>query len=69
MKKEKISPYLIFISIFTFVTIFILIIQKGYTNLISPINKTQSNSLLNPIDPKLDLDVVNQIEKREELNE
>lgn len=66
MQKQKFSPYLIFISILTFLTIFILIIQKGYSNLTEPIKKVESNILLKPINPSLDLSAVKQIENREE---
>lgn len=66
MQKRKISSYLIFVSILTFLAIFILIIQKGYSNLTGPIKKVESNILLKSIDPSLDLSAVDQIEKREE---
>lgn len=69
MKKNKFSQYLIFISLLTFVTVFILIIQSSYAKLIGPIKKAQTSDLTKPIDPNLDLEVLNEIEKREKLIE
>lgn len=66
MNKNKISFYFAFIAIFSFVTFFISITQKSYFNLVNPIKKVESNKLLTPIDPKLNLEIINDIESRPE---
>jgi hypothetical protein len=66
MNKSKLSLYFIFISIFSFLTIFISIAQKSYFNLINPVREVNSNKLLTPIDPNLNLDIIKDIEKRPE---
>jgi hypothetical protein len=66
MTKNKLSIYFIFISIFSFLTIFISIAQKSYFNLVNPVKEVNSNKLLTPIDPNLNLDVIKDIEKRQE---
>ena len=66
MTKNKLSVYFIFIAIFSFLTIFSSIIQKSYFNLVNPLREVESNKLLKPIDPGLDLDVIKEIESRPE---
>lgn len=68
MKKNKFSGYFIFISILTFLAVFGSIVQASYNKLISPIAKIQSSSLMKPINPNMDLQTLDLIEKREELN-
>lgn len=65
MKKNKLSTYFIFISIFTVVTLFMLIVQRSYSNLVGPLKKIDSSRFLSPINPQLDLEVISNIEKRE----
>lgn len=64
MKKSNLSFYFIFISFFTFIAIFFLIVQKSYNNLIGPIKLVENNSLTKPIDPNLGLDIIKEIENR-----
>jgi len=64
MKKSNLSFYFIFISFFTFITIFFLIVQKSYTNLIGPTKLVENNALIKPIDPNLGLDIIKEIENR-----
>lgn len=64
MKKNKLSTYFVFIAFFTLITILIAIIQKSYSNLIDPINKVSNPSFDKIIDSKLDLDVIQEIEKK-----
>lgn len=66
MKKNKLPIYFIFIAIFSFVTIFTTIIQTSYFNLINPIKEVESNKLLTPIDPNLDIQVIEKIKNRPE---
>ena len=64
MKKNSISPYLLVISITTFVALFVLTVAKSYDNLISSIKVAQNNSLGQPIDFNLKTDVIKIIESR-----
>lgn len=66
MNKKNISFYFIFISFFTFITLFFLIVQKSYINLINPTKQVENNILIKPIDPNLGLDVIKEIENRPE---
>lgn len=68
MKRTKLSFYLIFISVFTFLTLLVSIVQKSYSNLTKPLNKTVDSSLLKSIDPKLDMDTIKAIEDRESVS-
>lgn len=68
MKKNKISSYLIFISFFTVVTVFVLIMQKSYDNLIAPTRQTQVADTSKGINPELDLGVIDQIKNKEHID-
>ena len=68
MKKNKIIGYFLFISIFSFLTIFIYLVQKSYSNLMGPITQTKTNNLTKPIDPNLDVETINLIEQRKEYS-
>jgi len=64
MKKSKLSTYFIFISFFTFISILVVIIQKSYSNLMGPINNLQTSSYEKTINSQLDLEIIDEIEKR-----
>lgn len=64
MKKTKLSAYFVFIAFFTLITILVTIIQKSYSNLIDPINKVANISYNKIINPQLDLDIIQDIEKK-----
>lgn len=64
MKKNKLSKYLLFISVFTFVATFIFVVQSSYDNLMKPINQVKQSTIIKPIDPNLDVSVLDKIEKR-----
>ena len=64
MEKTKLSKYFIFVAFFTLITILVTIIQKSYSNLIDPINKVTSRSYDKTIKPNLDLEVIEEIEKK-----
>ena len=68
MKKNKISGYLIFISFFTVATVFILIVQKSYSNLISPIKQVQIADTGKGINPELDTSVIEEIKNKDHIN-
>jgi hypothetical protein len=68
VKKNKIIGYFLFISIFSFLTIFVYLVQKSYGNLMGPIIETKSSNLTKPIDPTLDVDTINLIEQKKEYS-
>lgn len=65
MRKINFSVYFIVISVFTLITLFVIIVQSSYSNLIKPLNQV-NNIKLTPIDPNLDLSVISEIEKRDD---
>lgn len=69
MTKNKISLYFIFISIFTAITGFSLIVQKSYSNLIGPTQNIDTSKLLNKIDPNLDTSIIQEIQNRPEISD
>jgi len=68
MKKNKIVGYFLFISIFSFLSIFVYLVQKSYSNLMGPITQTKTSNLTKPIDPNLDVETINLIEQRKEYS-
>ncbi|PIV07187.1 hypothetical protein CO009_04350 [Candidatus Shapirobacteria bacterium CG_4_8_14_3_um_filter_35_11] len=64
MKKNSISPYLLVISIMTFVTLFVATVSQSYDNLINSTRVSQNNSLGKTIDFNLKTDVIKIIESR-----
>jgi len=64
MKKNSISPYLLVISIMTFVTLFVATVSQSYDNLINSTRISQNNSLGKTIDFNLKTDVIKIIESR-----
>lgn len=67
MNKSKISFYFIFIAFFTFIAIFTTILQASYSNLVDPQRKVEENKFLEPLNPNLDSDIIQEIEKRTNL--
>jgi hypothetical protein len=66
MKKNNLSSYFVFISFFTCITLFILIVQKSYSNILGPTQQIKVDQFLDNIDPNLNLEVLKQIEARKE---
>lgn len=64
MEKNKISKYFLFISIFTFIAIFFFVVQKSYNNLMKPSAEVKKSELLKPVEPSLDVSVLDEIEQR-----
>ena len=69
MNKSKISFYFIFIAFFTLLSIFITIVQVSYSNLTNPIKQIEADKYLEPLDPVLDSEIIQEIEKRQALDE
>ena len=68
MNKKQISFYLIFISIFTFITIFTIIAHNSYNNLVKPSETVLTTENMKPFDTNLDFSVLEEIENRQELS-
>jgi len=68
MSKIKFSKYLVLISIFTFIAIFFSVVSQSYNNLIKSTAEIENNPLIRSVSPDLDLNVLNEIEKRQELS-
>lgn len=69
MNKSKISLYFIFIAFFTFLAIFITIVQASYNNLTDPTKQVESDKYLEPLNPVLDSEIIQEIEKRQAPSE
>ncbi|MDD4106543.1 MAG: hypothetical protein PHX84_01175 [Candidatus Shapirobacteria bacterium] len=69
MNKSKISFYFIFIAFFTFITILVTIVQASYSNLMVPQKKIEEDKLLTPLNPVLDSEIIQEIEKRTNLTD
>jgi hypothetical protein len=64
MNKNKISSYFIFISFFTFLTVFLSIIQKSYFSFTTPQKAVEEDVLLDNFNPTLDLTIISTIESK-----
>lgn len=64
MEKNKIVSYLLIISVCTFGALFFYIVQRSYDNLMKPINEAKQSINIKPLDPTLDVDLLDQIAKR-----
>ena len=69
MNKSKISFYFIFIAFFTFITILVTIVQASYSSLVVPQKKIEEDKLLTPLNPVLDSEIIQEIEKRTNLTD
>ena len=67
MSKIKFSKYLVLISIFTFIAIFFSIVSQSYNNLIKSTAEIETNPLIRSISPDLEIEVLDEIEKRQEI--
>ena len=65
MNKSKISFYFIFIAFFTFLAIFLTIVQSSYNNLVNPSKQVEADKFLEPLNPLLDSEIIQEIEKRQ----
>ncbi len=63
------SKYFVFLAFLTFFTILIFIIQTSYSKLISPVKKIEDDTILKPIDPNLDDDILDQIQQRQKFSQ
>ena len=65
MNKRKFSGYFLFLSICTFLAVFFFIVQKSYDNLMSNSLIEQNASFSQGISPNLEVEVLDEIEKRQ----
>lgn len=68
MNNKQISSYIVFISIFTFITIFTIIAHNSYNNLVKPSEIVSTTDSIKPLNTNLDFSVLEEIESREELS-
>ena len=66
---KNLSKYLLFISIATFITVFIFIVQESYDKLISTQKKISADTILKPINPVLDTSILDVLEKKQEYQD
>jgi len=64
MEKTKISRYILFISIFSLVTLFTFLVQQSYSRLIAPTTDLSTSPLQKPINPVLDMEIFDLIESK-----
>jgi len=62
MEKTKLSQLFVFISFLSFVTLFVMVVQQSYNNLINPSKQIVPEALLRPISSSLDISVVKGLE-------
>ncbi|MBU1117613.1 hypothetical protein KKD37_01480 [Patescibacteria group bacterium] len=67
MIKNKLPKYFVFLGICTFLAIFFIVVQQSYNNLIRATAEVKSSSLIRSITPDLDIEVLDEIEKRQEI--
>lgn len=65
--KNKLPQYFVSLSICTFLAIFFFVVQQSYNNLIKPTIEVQNSPLIRSVSPNLDIDVLDEIEKRQEI--
>jgi hypothetical protein len=69
MNKNKLTSYFLFIAILTLITVFFVIYNRSYKNLITPANNVKTNELLKPFDPNMDTSIIKEINERQKANE
>ena len=62
MNKNKLTHYFLFIAILTLITVFFVIYNRSYKNLITPVNNVKTNELLKPFNPEIN-------ERQSQINE
>lgn len=67
MTKNKLSKYLLFLSFFTLLAIFFSVVQQSYNNLIQASAEVKSSPLIKSVSPDLDIQIIDEIENRQEF--
>ncbi len=62
--KKQFSRYFILVSLLTCIAVFFFVVQKSYENLISASTHQEDYSLIKTVSPNLNIQVLDQIEKR-----
>ncbi len=68
MNKKQIAKHLILVGIFTLITVFVIVSLESYRNLIKEKTEVGKDLNLDPIDPKMETDVLDEIETRKEYS-
>lgn len=66
MLKNKLPQYFLFLAISTFIAIFFFVVQQSYTNLMKASSEVKNSPLIRSVSPKLNIEVLDEIEKRQE---
>jgi len=70
MNKNRLTLYFLFVAILTLITVFFVIYNRSYKNLITPINNVKTNEMLKPFNPKMDTSIIKEInERQQQINE
>ncbi len=64
MDKHKISKYYLIISLITLISVVVFIIQQSYSNLLADSKKISQDVTVKPLDPNIDIEVLDLIEKK-----
>ena len=67
MLKIKLSRYFVFLSVCTFLAIFFFVVQQSYNNIIKATTEAKISPLIRSVSGDLDIEVIDEIEKRQEL--
>ncbi|MFA5025201.1 MAG: hypothetical protein WC503_01675 [Candidatus Shapirobacteria bacterium] len=68
MLKNKLSRYFVLLGICTFLAIFFFVVQQSYNNLMKASNEAKNSPLIRSVSPNLNIEVLDEIEKRTETN-
>jgi len=66
MNKNKLTLYLLFVAILTLITVFFVIYNRSYKNLITPVNNIKTNEMLKPFNPVMDTSIIKEINNRQQ---
>jgi hypothetical protein len=66
MLKNKLPQYFVLLAISSFLAIFFFVIQQSYNNLMRATNEAKNSPLIRSVSPKLNIEILDEIEKRQE---
>jgi len=66
MNKNKLTLYFLFVAILTLITVFFVIYNRSYKNLITPVNNIKTNEMLKPFNPVMDTSIIKEINNRQQ---
>lgn len=66
MLKNKLPQYFVILGICTFLALFFFVIQQSYINLMRATTEVKNSPLIRSVSPKLNIEILDEIEKRQE---